>query len=188
MRNIITERFVLLFGSLIVLISAVSCSNSPKDYPKVYPCTITVTKEGTPISGCELTLIPSTGGSQLAIGAVTDSKGVASFQTALGKYAQTGVPDGTWKVLVKKPLIIEDTKSKEELAAMTKSQRDKYLYDLKIKANKNPQIVPYLLGSSATTPIEIQMAGQKTDLTIDVAEYKDTPEVIRNATYVAPPE
>ncbi|MDO5582040.1 MAG: hypothetical protein Q4G69_13000 [Planctomycetia bacterium] len=133
-------------------------------------------------------LIPAEGTSSLSIGATTDVQGVAAFHTAMGSFVQDGVPDGSWKVLVSKGPVVEGTKTKEEQAAMPEEEWKKYQREIEAKAKKLPPIVPYILGSPSTTPIVLTVAGQKTGLTIDIAKYKDMPEIIRNATKSSPVE
>ena len=181
-------RNAVLFLGLILLTSCLSCSKKPKDFPPVFPCTITVTKNDAPVSGAELQLLPASGGSSLAIGAMTDSNGTATLQTALGQYVKSGAPAGTWKVTIVKESQPEETKTEAQLAAMSEGERDKYRYQQQVKAKKLPPAVPYILGTPSTTPLQVNVAAPQTEMTVEVTEYKDTPEILKQATATAPIE
>ncbi|MDR2706746.1 MAG: carboxypeptidase-like regulatory domain-containing protein, partial [Planctomycetaceae bacterium] len=70
----------------------------PKDLPRLYSGTITITQQNVPLAGASVFLTP-TDGSKWNAGGTTDAKGKAILYT-LGRYK--GVSAGNYKVTVDK--------------------------------------------------------------------------------------
>ncbi|MDR1289863.1 MAG: carboxypeptidase-like regulatory domain-containing protein [Planctomycetaceae bacterium] len=87
---------------LIFLVLVVGCSREqrPEGIPTLYPCNITITQDGKPLSGAMVTLYTeSSEDRRWSPGGTTDSQGVIQIKV-LGKYS--GAPAGTYKVTVEK--------------------------------------------------------------------------------------
>jgi hypothetical protein len=92
------------FQVLIILsgcLSVFGCrpQKLPEGMPPLYPCTVTITQEGTPLEGASVTLHPLTEDKSWVPGGTTDSNGSVRLKI-LGQYP--GAPAGTYKVTVKK--------------------------------------------------------------------------------------
>lgn len=92
-------RLFLMSGCLFVL--ATGCSEPrPEGMPELYPATITVTQEGTPLSGAAVTLIPQDAAlTRWPVGGTSDDAGVVILHTYS---TYPGAPAGTFKVTVNK--------------------------------------------------------------------------------------
>jgi len=89
----------------IVVFCSFGCSRGPKrpdGMPKLYSTEITVNSESGPVDDAIVTLYPSDGSrSQWSSGARTNAQGVARIKTH-GQF--DGVPEGKYKVVVKKTI------------------------------------------------------------------------------------
>jgi hypothetical protein len=93
---------IIVSMTLLVCVSVVGCKPKlPDGMPTLYPCTITITQEGSPLSGASVTLnsLETSDGKTWVPGGMTDSNGIANIKV-LGAYS--GAPVGTYKVTVKK--------------------------------------------------------------------------------------
>ena len=94
-----TRHTLVALISIALIWSFVGCSKSkqPDGFPPVYPCEITITMNGTPLVGANVSLSSSLESPWFS-GGVTDDKGVAKINT----YSFVGAPEGEYKVLVSK--------------------------------------------------------------------------------------
>jgi hypothetical protein len=73
--------------------------SAPADLPRLSPCVITVTQDGTPLEDATVTLVSIGGSKKWGPGAKTNASGVAEIYTN-GFYK--GAPAGKYKVIVGK--------------------------------------------------------------------------------------
>ncbi|MDR2706826.1 MAG: carboxypeptidase-like regulatory domain-containing protein [Planctomycetaceae bacterium] len=74
-----------------------SNSSRPSDLPPLEPCKITVCQEGKPLEGAVVTLISKDTSTKYArSSATTNASGIAELKT----YGYSGVPKGTYKIVV----------------------------------------------------------------------------------------
>lgn len=178
------RRFLWLFPFCFLALFC-SCSKCPEGFPKVYPFELKVNKGGAPVAGVQIMFRSSTGaGNSLAIGGTTDENGTAVIRTRMGQYCRDGLPEGEWRVNLIKAAVLPEEKTPEELAKMTENERDKYRLDMEQKAKKLPPEVPYLLGDSQLSPLVYKMGNAANKWEVNIADYKDTPESIKKATFV----
>lgn len=123
-------------------------------------------------------------GNAWAVGGTTDENGVAVIQTRMGQYSALGLPEGEWRINLTKAAVPVEEKAPEELAKMTEIERDRYRYSIEQKAKKLPPEVPYLLGDTQLSPLVYKMGTAADKMEINIADYKDSPESIRKATFV----
>ena len=97
-------RTITLFFSFVIALSFVSgcgdteSSRRPADLPKLYPVTITITQEGTPLEGADVGLTAKTPTKYGSSTGETDASGIAKPRT----YGFAGVPAGQYVVTVSK--------------------------------------------------------------------------------------
>ena len=95
MKKVSLLSLVVVMASALIL----GCSEKPSGFPKVSPCTITVTNGSDPIEGVDVALIPDTPISGVIVGGKTDANGRAELTTH-GDFK--GAPAGTYRVGVVK--------------------------------------------------------------------------------------
>ena len=145
---------------------------APEGFPRVYPCTITVNKEGKPLVDAAVTLLPETKGTGAwAIAGMTGADGVAAISTVQSTYTARGVPEGKYKVTVTKVVLPEGRLSDEEIKKMPPPERMKYAAAQKAKMDKMPPVVPPVLHDSEKTPLTIEITSAGGELTIDVDQF-----------------
>ncbi|MDR2642031.1 MAG: carboxypeptidase-like regulatory domain-containing protein [Planctomycetaceae bacterium] len=100
MKTLFSKFFVCVLCTLISIIGCGKPSNIPIDFPKIYPCEITVVQDGKPLENAMVSFRPIGDANKYAKGcsAVTDANGKALMVT----YGQNGVPTGIYKVLISK--------------------------------------------------------------------------------------
>ncbi|MDR3111184.1 MAG: hypothetical protein LBU65_16065 [Planctomycetaceae bacterium] len=161
----------LFIFTLLIAFAAIGCGkNLPADWPKTYPCKITVTKGGVPLDGAMVTLTPTGGGGNYAIGGITDAQGVAVIQTSYTNYSEAGSPEGSFKVTITKSLPeFVDPTPQSKLDAMDYEERVKHVQKMDEEANKRPPIVPKSISDSSATTLTIDVKSDgKTEATFDV--------------------
>jgi len=94
---------------MFVVFAIAGCAKNdgrPADLPPLFPCEITITQEGTPLSGATIVL-ESFGETKVTYfpSGITNESGKAVLST----YGFNGVPAGTYKVTARKT-IVEDVK------------------------------------------------------------------------------
>jgi len=145
-------RYLFLLPVFLFL----GCSDSlrPSDLPPLFPCTITVTQGGVPLSGAFVALV-SLEPQKYRPTAVTDADGNAVMLT----YGHPGAPAGRYKIVVRKTI--------EDNIVMGINE---YGEQAVISSNRFETV--YARYSNAeTTPHEIEVTTRgRTRITIDVGE------------------
>ena len=134
---------------LIVLIFAAGCSTSdkPADLPPLYPCTIIITQDNSPIAEAAVELVPiDFVNAKYRPAAITGEDGKVSMTT----YGFSGVPIGKYKVIVSKD-ILDDL-----VYADNPSTGQKEVVSFKKYRTVDPQY-----SSVETTLHEIEITGKK---------------------------
>lgn len=89
----------ILFLTLAVSAGCQRAVDKPANLPELFPLTVTVLQEGTPVPGAFVRLIPEDPAMPWSCGATTDDGGEAVINT-IGQYP--GAPAGRYKVLISK--------------------------------------------------------------------------------------
>ena len=100
-HSLIISPFIVIFFILFCTVFT-GCGQSPypQGFPKIYPCEITVTQEGTPLEGATVTALTEDDNlAKWPVGGTTDASGKANL-TTMGKFK--GVPAGTYTILISK--------------------------------------------------------------------------------------
>ncbi|MDO5552206.1 MAG: hypothetical protein Q4G68_00465 [Planctomycetia bacterium] len=170
--------FRVLFVLSMFFAGALGCNKEqvPEGFPALAPCTITVTRAGTPQEGITVTLAPPQGNSPLAVAGKTNSQGVAKLNTIQGNYMQAGVPQGTYKVLVRKDIPFESKElSREEMKAMSAQELtafEKEQEEARVQYEaERAKIVPPILSQPSSTPLTLDVNASGTSMTIDLSDY-----------------
>ena len=168
----ISKSYLPLFVCLFVVFIAGCPGGAPKGFPKVVPCTITVLDGTSPIADVEVTLQTATASSGAVYFGKTDASGVCQVGTSFASFYKAGVPEGNYKVVLVKEPAVEDTKTRDERNAMSRTDLDAYRAEMKAKRDALPRIIPTPLTTAAKTPLTIDVQGKTTAMTVDVAEHK----------------
>jgi hypothetical protein len=166
-------------SGFLVFLLFVGCSKRPTDMPVLFPCSVTVVKDGAAIETVRVQLLPAEGAGPLAavpisIVGKTASNGVAILHTnRLGaRYLGKGAPAGKYLVSIEKPPRWEGEKSSEELAGLSSSKSIEYQQQLQEAMETLPREVPKSLARDKKQPIEV-VPGKGGSLTIDVSQFRD---------------
>jgi hypothetical protein len=106
---------VLLLLWMFLVLSGCSQTEYPKDLPRLYAGTITITQQNVPLANASVFLTP-TDGSQWNAGGTTNTNGKAILYTH-GRYK--GVVAGTYKVTIDKYEIGHEKPNAETIYAKT---------------------------------------------------------------------
>lgn len=150
------------FLILYVLFCLAGCSGEPRPagFPKLYPVTLKVSQEGTPLEGAFVQLQSNDPAMTWTTSGTTDANGAAVLWT-YGKYK--GAPAGTFKVTVMKDINegekeYTDALDRQDVAAAAKVKVRSFSY------------VEELYTSFSKTPIEIEITKSTRSLDIDAGK------------------
>ena len=102
-RSFVCTSFVSLLAT--ILLSGCGGPPRPADLPPLYPCTITVTQNGQPLSEAVVTLTSTAPSFKWAVFAQLDASGAGKVFTQ-GLYP--GAPEGEYKVTVSKEVTVDE--------------------------------------------------------------------------------
>lgn len=108
-----SPRLIVLYLFVFSTLLATGCGGKerPEGFPKLYPCTIVVKQDKTPLAGATVMLFSEDGSVNWTVGGGTDGTGTATIFTH-GDFE--GAPLGKYKVAVTKN-IIENAPTQEQL-------------------------------------------------------------------------
>ena len=167
----LTKRGLVILACLSFVIFS-GCSRTPKGFPKVFPCRITVVDGTTPIADVEVSLLATTPSDGMVFFGKTDVSGVCKVGTTHVNCHKKGVPEGSYKVVLVKEPFVEDTKTREEQNAMSRDELDAYRKQMQDKRNVLPRIIPDLMTSNEKTPLTLDVNGKGVEMTVNVAEHQ----------------
>ncbi|MDR0521444.1 MAG: hypothetical protein LBH00_06285 [Planctomycetaceae bacterium] len=137
----------------ITIISGCGDASRPKDLPKLYPCTVTITQEGKPLADAMIEFVPAdAANAKFRAVSMTGKDGSVKMAT----YGFTGAPAGKYKVVV------------------TKTMNDDIVYAAEVNPSSGEKdIVSYntyrmvdeQYSSAETTPFEIEITGKERSVT-----------------------
>jgi len=164
-------KYSITFLACLPLILQIGCTGgTPKGFPKVVPCDITVLDGTTPIADVEIVLQATAASEGLVFFGKTDGSGVCKVGTSFANHYKEGVPEGSYKIILTKEPFVEDTKTREEQNEMSRTDLDAYKAQMQAKRDALPKIIPDAL-TTANTPLTIAVQG-KTEMEIDVTQHK----------------
>jgi hypothetical protein len=153
-----------LFSLLALTLCGCGGDQRPPGFPKLYPVSIKVIQEGSPLADASVSLRISDASMTWSIGGRTDERGIAILSTH-GRFR--GAPEGKFKVTVEK--IINEGEA-EMLAAMSGvDAADERAY---AAARRGHQVNSFSYvneeyNSFNTTPIEIEINRKSREIEID---------------------
>ena len=162
---------------ILGLIFLAGCKESlPKDFPKVYPFTVTVTDGDTPLSDVRVSFL-ALGGAGFAVGGSTNASGITKPITAQGAFSREGIPVGEYVVTLQDIIKVDLGVSPEEHASMSRGEQieleKKRLELVKAVKKKIPDTLCTSSGKVADrSPIRFTAKEGKNELSINVADYK----------------
>ena len=150
----------IIIPLMFVVFAIAGCAKNdgrPADLPPLFPCEITVTQEGTPLSGATIAL-ESAGEAKSSYfpSGITNESGKAVLST----YGFAGAPAGTYKVTVRKT-VVEDIKQIVDSYGDTVDDNGVEYRTVEIK-----------FSNAGTTPHEIEVSTGRgtTQATFDVGK------------------
>lgn len=152
-------RSCVCFLSVCFVLACLGCNRGPQlppDVPKLVPCKITVTQEGTPLAGATV-ILDFVGTSSWRTGGATDSNGVVTPMTN-GQFE--GVPAGKYKVVIMKTE--QDASSIPPAPEAGAPGYDEWMS--KYAMAEGPArytLVEKQFTTAKTTPLEIELTGGK---------------------------
>ncbi|MDR2438656.1 MAG: hypothetical protein LBE12_04695 [Planctomycetaceae bacterium] len=153
----------------------VGCNfSTPAELRNLNPVTITIMQGDQPVENVHVLLVNKKPQNSLySCGGVTDIKGHTKIQTTLREYVRDGVPAGNYSAILRQKIVFpDDLKSLEEEISLPESERKKR-QDKRIAFEEQNRVIPKILESSATSPVELIVEEKKgTELTIDISKYR----------------
>lgn len=161
---------IAFIGSVVVMSSILSgCGDRqrPEGMPDLYPCMITITQDGVPLSKASVTLISESPDlAEWASGGITDESGRCDINTR-GKYR--GCPAGIFKVTVKKiesdPSMLPSVRPENITAEQWSVMRSKEAEKL-----NEYQLVEHKYTLPTTTDLNMEILMGKNSATFDVGK------------------
>ena len=150
----------IIITLILIAVSMTGCgrdTSRPADLPPLFPCTITITQDGNPLSGATVDLEPADGANtNYRASAITDESGRAVLTT----YGYKGAPAGRYKVTVRKTLIENVGEVTNEYGEVVGSSGLEY------------RTVERMYSDAKTTPHEIEVTTGRdtTHATFDVGK------------------
>lgn len=157
---------------VLLFICLTGCeSKYPPDWPKTYPCTITVTKGGQPYEGVTVLMSRTENHGAWAVSGMTDASGVAVIETSWTKAASKGAPEGKFKVTASKAAPPPEQIPQAEYEAMPYDQRTALLAANAAKSRNNP-LIPQSLADPGKSQVFITVEpGTPATLSIEVDDF-----------------
>ena len=165
-------RLSCTFGLLAVFFSC--CGPAiPVGFPKTTPCTVVVTDHGQPLEGVSVMISMEPPMNSLSIAAKTDDAGKAVLRTFQGSHSAPGIPVGNVVMTLVKRAVVEETKTQEQIEAMSPGEQEKYQRERDAKAAKLPKMIPDILTHPTTSPLKKEIvANQELEWVVDIADYQ----------------
>ena len=143
-------RTVLFLALCTVLLFQAGCGDKknagkPADLPDLYSVSITITSEGKPLEGANVTLSANTSSSNYVPMGTTNTSGIAAMQT----YGYDGAPAGNFVVVVTKTGSENQKEVTDSEGIVTKAGGENYRYIDEKFSNK------------ASTPFSITVTEKK---------------------------
>ncbi|MDR0609303.1 MAG: hypothetical protein LBG58_04280 [Planctomycetaceae bacterium] len=158
---------------LIVLpfILNIGCSKHPKGFPKLYPCSIALTKNGKPLHNVCVLLKNETVQGTWGISGTTDISGTAIIVTSLGEYIGKGIPNGEYIVSLDEIIHPPNGKTKEEIGKLPEEELYKYIAE-EAKMIDALRIIPKEFSDSNKSPLKIAVkANSNNKIIINLDDY-----------------
>lgn len=159
-------RLFLASGCLLAL--AIGCGDPrPEGMPELYPATITVVQDGSPLPGAAVTLLPQDAAlTRWPVGGTTDDSGAVKLHT----YSTfPGAPAGTFKVTVSKTVTEGDPLPKHPGIDATREQLSAYDRAMKTGKFEVFQVVAAEHRSPSTTKLSVDVTSSgPNEFTLDV--------------------
>ena len=166
---------IILCGiaTLILLGNVSGCNkNRPDGFPNLVDYTMLIEKNGTPLSGASVNLIPETLGQQWTAGGETKSDGVVIFYTHMNAYMEKGVPEGKYKVTISKIPEVAERLSKAEMDKLSQEEFKEYLTKLQKAIDAAPKEVPQQLSNRSKTPLTVSIDQDNKTLTVKLEDFQ----------------
>ena len=173
------------FVSLIlitVVLSVSGCGDGKLDgFPaKLLTCRVTVSNGDEPMGNVSVSFLPDNERQKYTMVAMTDANGVANMRTTLAGYYGTGVPEGTYKVLIigSEDPELEHTLTMDERMELSPDALDAYERARQKRINalpigEVPTAIAKELSKTNTTPLTWSVDRKGAEFTVNVAEYKE---------------
>ena len=148
--------------------------------PKVVPCSVTVMKDGQPLTDATVRMIyiPPAESKIKAVPwtvyGTTDAAGKAAMTTRLREFVLPGTPpDYQYKVTIEKLPVLPEGLAQEELDKLDEAAMNKYLDKREKQKAALPRVVREDFTQPKTTPVTLKVAAEgNNELTVDLAKYK----------------
>ena len=161
------NRTLLSILVLLVTVLMTGCGEKrPAGMPRLYPVSLTITQEGTPLAGAVVQLIPENSAhAQWGPGGMTDASGVAELRTN-GPYK--GAPLGKYKVIVTKSEIESPPSPPPKGPGVTREDVGKY--QTMLNRLKAYNYVETQYGSATDTPLHVEITAKVKTYTLDAGK------------------
>ena len=165
------KYFILL---LVIVVCVCGCGKKrPKGLEKTYPCSITVTKGGTPLNDARIVLHSKTG-EDFTFAGITNASGKADI---ISEFDFKGAPAGTYSVaVIKPPENPIPKKTQKEIDAMTMEEGQKYFTERNAAAAKLEKVIPDHLTVTSSSPLEVTVTESgPNEFSFEIDDYKTPP-------------
>ena len=159
---------------LFVLAVPTGCQQKlPDGFPeKLVSFDVKLTHNASPVQGAAVSFFLEGGNSPYLVTAYTNTGGVAKMETTMNVFSQSGVPSGTYTVIVIHIPTSPSKLSNAELGKMSNAEVNAYGEKIRAEIAAMPHPVPKEWSNIKTTPIKITVPEKGGSVTIEITDPK----------------
>jgi hypothetical protein len=168
------ESGVFRSSLVCLLFSIVGCSEKlPDNFPKkLTNFTVTLLHENKSVEGAAVTLFPEDMSVGYYVTAFTNSNGTAILETSVNKFSKSGVPAGTYKLIITHIPKTSVELTKQEVMTLSNDELRKREDEVNTERNKLPHPVPKNWSDLKSTPLKITVPEKGGNITIEITDSK----------------
>ena len=144
----------------------------PPGFPPVYPCTITVTKDGTALPNISVMLIPENPIDNVSITGGTDQNGTATIRTVSSYYSASGAPEGKYVIVLLDNVSVDLPEIGDDVYESWSPQRRQAWDDDIEKRIREARIIHGSLRNPLQSQASVTVTSSGSEATIDITEHR----------------
>jgi hypothetical protein len=171
----LNKNYIITLMFLFVLAIQTGCQQKlPDGFPeKLVPFEVKLTHDGLPMKGAAVSFLWEGGNSPYLVIAYTNASGVAKMETTMNIFSKSGVPSGTYTVVVTHaPEPSSKLANAAELSKMSNAELSAYTKKIDAEIAAMPHPVPQEWGDIKTTPVKITVPENGGSVTIEITDPK----------------
>ncbi|MDR1142356.1 MAG: hypothetical protein LBL62_11735 [Planctomycetaceae bacterium] len=168
----LNKKYIVTIMFLFILAVQTGCQQKlPDGFPtKLVPFDVKLTHNGSPVKWAAVSFLLEGGNSPYLVTAYTNAGGVAKMETTMNVFSKSGVPSGTYMVIVTHTPEPPSKLANAELGKMSDAEITAYRKKIDAEIAAMPHPVPKEWGNIKTTPVKITVSEKGGTITIEIAD------------------